>query len=55
MLSEFPRGAYQELLDNLKGRIRKVRVRAELSVNRELILLYWQIGQAILQRQAQEG
>ena len=26
-----------------------------LSVNRELILLYWQIGRAILEQQAQQG
>jgi predicted nuclease of restriction endonuclease-like (RecB) superfamily len=47
--------AYQELLDNLKNRIRNARVRASLSVNRELILLYWQIGRAILERQALDG
>lgn len=47
--------AYQELLEDLKQRIRTARVRAALMVNRELVLLYWQIGQAILQRQAKEG
>jgi hypothetical protein len=36
-------------------RIRNARVHAALSVNRELILLYWQIGQVILERQAQDG
>ena len=46
-------GAYQELLDDLKNRIRDTRVCAALSVNLELVLLYWQIGQAILERQAQ--
>jgi predicted nuclease of restriction endonuclease-like (RecB) superfamily len=48
-------GAYQELLDDLKNRIRNARVRAALNVNRELTQLYWQIGQAILERQAEEG
>jgi len=48
-------GAYHELLDDLKNRIRNARVRAALNVNRELTQLYWQIGQAILERQAEEG
>jgi len=30
-------------------------VRAALAVNRELVLLYWQIGREILGRQKQEG
>jgi hypothetical protein len=30
-------------------------VRAALAVNRELVLLYWQIGREILTRQEQEG
>lgn len=46
---------YQELLEHLKQHIRTARIRAALNVNRELILLYWQIGRAILERQAQEG
>jgi predicted nuclease of restriction endonuclease-like (RecB) superfamily len=47
--------AYAELLDDLKARIHAARVRATLAVNRELILLYWQIGQGILTRQQMEG
>lgn len=47
--------AYQDLLEDPKQRIRTARVRAALMVNRELVLLYWQIGQAILQHQAKEG
>lgn len=46
---------YQELLTNLKERIRTSQIRAALSVNQELILLYWQIGREILTRQSQEG
>jgi predicted nuclease of restriction endonuclease-like (RecB) superfamily len=46
---------YQELLTDLKERIRTSQIRAALSVNRELILLYWQIGREILTRQSQEG
>jgi len=46
---------YPEVLDEIKGRIRQAQVKAALSVNRELISLYWEIGQRILQSQAQEG
>lgn len=46
---------YAELLEDLKARIRSAQVKAALSVNRELVLLYWQIGREILQRQHQEG
>jgi predicted nuclease of restriction endonuclease-like (RecB) superfamily len=46
---------YAELLENLKARIRQAQVRAALSVNRELVLLYWHIGREILQRQQREG
>jgi predicted nuclease of restriction endonuclease-like (RecB) superfamily len=43
---------YDAFLKELKDRIRQAQVRAALSVNRELVLLYWQIGQDILARQA---
>ena len=46
---------YPELFADLKARIRSAQVRAALSVNRELVLLYWQIGSAILVRQEEEG
>ena len=40
---QLPSG-YQELLQELKGRIRTAQVRAAFAVNRELVLLYWSIG-----------
>lgn len=46
---------YSELLESLKARIRQAQVRAALSVNRELVMLYWHIGREILQRQEQKG
>ncbi|NJL65688.1 MAG: DUF1016 domain-containing protein [Microcoleus sp. SM1_3_4] len=46
---------YGNLLADLKERIRSAQVRAALAVNRELVLLYWQIGREILARQEQEG
>jgi predicted nuclease of restriction endonuclease-like (RecB) superfamily len=50
-----PEDGYRELLENLKGRIRSSQIKAAIAVNRELILLYWQIGRDILFRQTQEG
>ncbi|WFN36719.1 DUF1016 N-terminal domain-containing protein [Methanomicrobium antiquum] len=46
---------YSGFLSDLKTRIREARVKAALSVNRELILLYWSIGRDILRRQEEEG
>lgn len=46
---------YNIFLRELKERIRNAQVRAAVSVNRELVLLYWQIGQDILNRQQQQG
>jgi predicted nuclease of restriction endonuclease-like (RecB) superfamily len=46
---------YAELLTELKAQIRSAQLKAALSVNRELILLYWRIGGQILESQRQEG
>lgn len=46
---------YLELLNQLKERIRGAQLRAGLAVNRELVLLYWQLGREILVRQDQRG
>ncbi|OOO33561.1 UNVERIFIED_ORG: hypothetical protein BTE55_09805 [Rhizobium sophorae] len=50
-----PNDSYASLLAELKERIRAARVRAAVAVNRELILLYWNIGREILARQTKEG
>lgn len=47
--------SYNHFLQELKTRIRTARTRAALAVNRELVLLYWQIGRDILERQEREG
>ena len=46
---------YDDFFRNLKERIRSAQVNAALAVNQELVLLYWQIGRDILQRQQDEG
>lgn len=50
-----PPDAYAVFLSSLKDRIRSAQVKAALAVNQELLLLYWQIGTEILQRQDKEG
>ncbi|MFM2036213.1 MAG: hypothetical protein RL459_1478, partial [Pseudomonadota bacterium] len=52
-LEAMPPG-YADWLTELKRRIHTAQQRATLVVNRELVLLYWQIGQDILERQAQQ-
>ena len=46
---------YAELLEGIKTQVRAARIRAALSVNRELIELYWEIGRSIVERQDAEG
>jgi predicted nuclease of restriction endonuclease-like (RecB) superfamily len=46
---------YMSFLNDIKGDIQKSRVRAALCVNRELVHLYWRIGQEILERQKNMG
>ena len=47
--------AYAPLLADLKARVRAAQVKAAVSVNRELMLLYWHIGREILRAQKAEG
>ena len=42
---------YADLLKNIKDRITEAQYAALKSVNTELITLYWDIGQMILQKQ----
>ena len=46
---------YADWLRELKARIHSAQQRATLAVNRELVLLYWQIGHDILARQQEQG
>lgn len=48
-------GEYTSWLADLKHRIQSAQQRATLYVNRELVLLYWQIGRDILERQQAQG
>ncbi len=46
---------YRQFLEDLKDQVRHARIRASRVVNTELLLLYWDIGRAILDRQEAEG
>ncbi|MGZ8906558.1 MAG: DUF1016 N-terminal domain-containing protein [Methylobacter sp.] len=54
-MSDFQPADYQVWLKSLKTQIQAARQRAVLAVNQELLKLYWQIGDGILQRQQQQG
>jgi hypothetical protein len=46
---------YAGLLADLKARVQAAQIRAVVSVNRELILLYWDIGRIIVEAQTTKG
>lgn len=53
-LTEAPQG-YADWLAALKIQVHQAQQRAARSINRELVALYWRIGQDILERQQQQG
>ena len=53
-LAGMPEG-YPALLADIKERIVHERVKAVLSANAAMVLMYWDIGRAILERQHKEG
>jgi predicted nuclease of restriction endonuclease-like (RecB) superfamily len=55
MAADILPSGYADFLADLKGRIRAAQIRASVAVNSELVLLYWQIGRGIMERQEREG
>lgn len=53
-LRKLPNG-YPEFLEEVKLRIHSAQIKASLSASREMILLYWDIGKSIVERQTREG
>lgn len=47
--------SYLATLSNIKQKIRSAQIKAVLSVNSEMLCLYWEIGKTILERQQSEG
>ena len=43
--------AYRQFIEELKGRVLSARISAARAVNRDLILLYWDIGRSIMEKQ----
>ena len=52
--SDLPDG-YENLLASLKKRIQQERIKTVLSANCAMVMLYWDIGASILERQKTEG
>lgn len=48
-------GDYEAVLGEIKTRIRTERLKAVLAANSAMVLLYWDIGRLILDRQQREG
>lgn len=42
---------YVNFINNLKQRVKSARLTACLAINKELVLLYWQIGRSIIEKQ----
>jgi predicted nuclease of restriction endonuclease-like (RecB) superfamily len=54
-MSEPETSAYGRFLDGVKERIRSGQVKASLAANAELVLLFWDLGRAILEQQRAQG
>ena len=46
---------YQVFLKEIKGKILSSQIKASVAVNKELIILYWEMGSSLLQKQQEEG
>lgn len=46
---------YRSFITELKSRVQAAQIKAAVTVNRELLLLYWDLGRMITERQATSG
>ena len=46
---------YQLILNALKDKIRQARFKAALAANAQLLAIYWEVGQTIIQQENEEG
>lgn len=53
--TEVPTDNYARFISSLKEKIRSSQIKAAVAVNRELIKLYWEIGEDIIEKQKKEG
>ena len=53
--TEISTNDYAKFISSLKAKIRSSQIKAAVAVNRELIKLYWEIGEEIVEKQENEG
>lgn len=46
---------YTEWLNELKSKIQSTQIKAALSANKEMILLYWEFGKELYEKQEKKG
>jgi hypothetical protein len=46
---------YQQILNELKEKIRQARFKATLTANAQLLFIYWEVGKTILAEQKSQG
>ena len=46
---------YLSTLEEIKHKVKNAQIKAHFAVNREMLILYWQIGKTILEKQEAEG
>ena len=46
---------YQIVLNELKEKIKRARIKAAFTVNTELLKIYWEIGKTISEQERNEG
>jgi len=46
---------YIQLLKDIKEKVKNAQIKAAVKVNQELVLLYWEIGHDLVERQEKEG
>ncbi len=47
--------SYSQFIKSLKEKVRSAQLKASISVNQELIKLYWELGKDVIERQEKEG
>lgn len=46
---------YLQTLEFIKEQVKNSHMKARLSVNKEMLILYWKVGKTIIEKQEQEG
>jgi predicted nuclease of restriction endonuclease-like (RecB) superfamily len=54
-MSDIAPNNYVNIIARLKEKIRQAKTKASLAVNKELLNVYWEIGNTILEQQKSEG